>query len=60
MENKNEPTIYKGFEIHCVFNYSDGRGDYNVYPPNADYGYIALETTVGAIEVEIDEKLAES
>jgi len=55
-----ETTIYKGFEIHCVFKFSDGTGDFNVYPPNADYGYVAPNTTIQAIEIEIDEKLLEN
>lgn len=59
MENKNEPTIYKGFEIHPVFNYDNGRSDFNVYAPNADFGYIAPEQTLEQVMSDIDEKLSD-
>lgn len=59
MENKNEPIIYKGFEIYPIFNYDNGRSDFNVFAPGWDYGYMAANQTLAQVEIEIDEKLSD-
>lgn len=60
MENKNEPLIYKGYAINQVFDYKNLRGDYEVFPPDSEKGYIAPNQTLEAVLNDIDEKLAEA
>lgn len=60
METTTAPIIYRGFEIHCLFNFSNGKSDYNVFAPDADYGYMAPEQTLDQVKNEIDEKISES
>lgn len=51
-----EPIIYKGFLIKPVYKYTNGKGDYEVFPDSGNEpGSLYPSTTLEAIKIEIDE-----
>lgn len=56
---ETDPTIYRGFEIHCVFKYTSGKSDFEVFPVDGEKGWMELYTTLDKIKISIDEKISE-
>lgn len=50
-------TEYKGFLIQRVFNYDNGKGDFQVYKKDADYGTIEPYVTLERLKEDIDERI---
>lgn len=53
-------VTYRGFEIICVWEYTSGKSDFEVFPIDGESGWIEPYTTLGKIIISIDEKLAEA
>lgn len=57
---ETNPTIYRGFEIHCVFKYTSGKSDFEVFPVDGEKGWMEPSTTIENIKISLDEKLSEA
>jgi hypothetical protein len=53
-------TEYKGYVIERVFSYENGKGDFQVYKKDGDYGTIEPYVTLERLKEEIDERLEDN
>lgn len=46
---------YKGWKIWEVFCYTNGKSDWQIYPPHGEFGLIRPSMTLEEIKHDIDE-----
>lgn len=47
---------YKGWQIECVFNYADGKSDWQIYHKSKERGELVPSMTYEELKQHIDEK----
>jgi len=53
-----KPFTYRNFSVSPVFQYSDGRGDFEYYSlSNCDLGGRAFRKTIEEVKTEIDNQI---
>lgn len=53
---RNTVTNYLAWEIHPVFNYTNGKSDWQIYPEDGEHGEIIPSMTLEELKSYIDEK----
>lgn len=54
-----KPELYKDHLIITVFQFTSGKTDYEIFPElGAEQGWIAPNTTLENVKIDIDERIA--
>lgn len=55
LQVRPEVTTYRNHLLVPVFNYTNGKSDWQIYPKDADYGWMERTRTLSEVKEQIDE-----